>query len=236
MHRDETVRAGTLLISGNALLRDGLARMIESADYAFVAATVDDGHILPALGEGIANVQVTIVDASGPFETDVTRVDQAIAAYPHSRVLVLGRDSNMSTAQAFLRRGASAYLPIATRRDHLLATVWLLLNDQDSKVVILPRDDEGEALPGVREVLSKREMEVIEIVAEAATNMQIARRLGITEDTVKRHVSNILMKLGAVSRLDAVKKAGIPLGITSSAVSSPRRPGAAHPNNDSRPA
>jgi hypothetical protein len=77
-------------------------------------------------------------------------------------------------------------------------------------------------------------MEVIEIVAEAATNMQIARRLGITEDTVKRHVSNILMKLGAVSRLDAVKKAGIPLGITSSAVSSPRRPAAAHPNNNSR--
>lgn len=67
-------------------------------------------------------------------------------------------------------------------------------------------------LPGTngrcaRPRLSAREREVIELVAAAMSNSQIARRLDITEGTVKRHLRNIFAKLGAVSRLDAVNKA-----------------------------
>jgi DNA-binding NarL/FixJ family response regulator len=218
------------------MLRDGLVKMIESTDYAFVAATMSDCHALPSLGDGFPDVRVTIVEVGDPFETGAARVDQVVAACPGSRVLVLGRDGDMSVAQAFLRRGASAYLPTATRRDHLLAALRLLVNDQDSMVVIVSRDGEVESPPDVRAVLSRREREVVELIAGAATNMQIARRLGITEGTVKRHVSNILTKLGAVSRLDAVKKAGVPLGMTSvdAAFSSPR-PTASRPNSGSGP-
>ncbi|MEU6353792.1 LuxR C-terminal-related transcriptional regulator [Streptomyces sp. NPDC047072] len=55
--------------------------------------------------------------------------------------------------------------------------------------------------------LTVREREVLEEVARAMTNRQIARRLGITEPTVKRHLSNVFAKLGASSRMDAVHKA-----------------------------
>jgi DNA-binding CsgD family transcriptional regulator len=55
-------------------------------------------------------------------------------------------------------------------------------------------------------LLSEREQEVIGLVPQAYTNGQIARRLGIAEGTVKRHVNSIFIKLDAVSRLDAVNK------------------------------
>ncbi|MFF1447336.1 helix-turn-helix transcriptional regulator [Streptomyces sp. NPDC058274] len=55
--------------------------------------------------------------------------------------------------------------------------------------------------------LSRREKEVLERVAKAMTNSQIARQLGITTATVKRHLNNIYGKLDAVSRIDAVNKA-----------------------------
>jgi len=55
--------------------------------------------------------------------------------------------------------------------------------------------------------LSAREAEVLDLVAQALSNGQIAARLQLTEATVKRHLRNIFVKLGAVSRLDAVNKA-----------------------------
>lgn len=55
--------------------------------------------------------------------------------------------------------------------------------------------------------LTAREREVIDAVSQAMTNRQIAQQLGISEGTVKRHLSNIFGKLGASSRMDAVRKA-----------------------------
>jgi DNA-binding NarL/FixJ family response regulator len=57
-------------------------------------------------------------------------------------------------------------------------------------------------------VLSVREREVLALVAQAMSNRQVAGHLSITEGTVKRHLCNIFAKLGAVSRIDAVNKAG----------------------------
>ncbi|MFC7107949.1 helix-turn-helix transcriptional regulator [Nonomuraea rubra] len=54
--------------------------------------------------------------------------------------------------------------------------------------------------------LSRREKEVIALVAAAMSNRQIATHLSVTEGTVKRHLRNIFHKLGAVSRIDAVNK------------------------------
>jgi DNA-binding CsgD family transcriptional regulator len=55
--------------------------------------------------------------------------------------------------------------------------------------------------------LSRREVEVLELVSRALSNAQIGARMWITEGTVKRHLRSIFTKLGAVSRADAVRKA-----------------------------
>jgi DNA-binding CsgD family transcriptional regulator len=53
--------------------------------------------------------------------------------------------------------------------------------------------------------LTGRELEVVRLMSEALTNQQIASRLGISSNTVRRHAANLFAKLGAVSRLDAVR-------------------------------
>jgi ATP/maltotriose-dependent transcriptional regulator MalT len=55
--------------------------------------------------------------------------------------------------------------------------------------------------------LTERELEVLRLTAQALSNGQIGSRLSITEATVKRHLTNIYTKLGAVSRVDAIRKA-----------------------------
>ncbi|KDP89756.1 MULTISPECIES: response regulator transcription factor [Clavibacter] len=59
---------------------------------------------------------------------------------------------------------------------------------------------------GTPQRLTAREVEVVVLLARALTNRQIAHRLGIAPGTVKRHVSNVMGKLGAVSRLDVVNR------------------------------
>jgi DNA-binding CsgD family transcriptional regulator len=78
----------------------------------------------------------------------------------------------------------------------------------DNKTVLSLSARTGVELSGpAPTVLSPRERQVLELAGQALSNAQIGARLYITEGTVKRHLTNIYAKLGAVSRLDAVNKA-----------------------------
>ena len=69
--------------------------------------------------------------------------------------------------------------------------------------VATPTDDESELV----ELLTARELDVLELVAQGLPNKAIAERLGISDQTVKFHVASITGKLGAVNRTDAVRLA-----------------------------
>ena len=62
-------------------------------------------------------------------------------------------------------------------------------------------------MPGIVEPLTSRELEVLEMLAAGRSNQAIARELVVTLDTVKKHVSHVLGKLGAASRTEAVARA-----------------------------
>lgn len=117
-------------------------------------------------------------------------------------VLIIGGD----------RQTRDAILDIISDHDELSSTVQALQQAAPSSTVIIvgvsqaQQDDSEEATVSV---LSKREKEVLALVAEARSNAQIASRMGIAEGTVKRHLRNIFGKLGAVSRMDAVIKGGV---------------------------
>jgi DNA-binding NarL/FixJ family response regulator len=64
-------------------------------------------------------------------------------------------------------------------------------------------DSEADSSP----LLTSREREVLRMIAQAYTNRDIAAHLRIAEGTVKRHATNMYVKLGATSRIDAVRKA-----------------------------
>jgi DNA-binding NarL/FixJ family response regulator len=107
-----------------------------------------------------------------------------------------------------LSAGIRGYLLKSIDWRQLVAAIRAVVAD-DNRVVL---DVSRESLNPPREsapdkVLSARECEVLALVGEALSNRQIARRLSLTEATVKRHLRNIFIKLDAVSRMDAVNKA-----------------------------
>jgi LuxR family transcriptional regulator, maltose regulon positive regulatory protein len=72
---------------------------------------------------------------------------------------------------------------------------------------VLPRSRRGTALPGLMVALSAREVEVLQLLAAGRSNPAIAEELVVSLDTVKRHVTHILDKLGAANRTQAVARA-----------------------------
>jgi DNA-binding NarL/FixJ family response regulator len=75
----------------------------------------------------------------------------------------------------------------------------------DAILEALPNESESEDLGPER--LTAREIEVLQLIADGLSNKSIAARLGISDQTVKFHVSSIYGKLGAINRTDAVRRA-----------------------------
>ena len=107
--------------------------------------------------------------------------------------------------QDLLPHGLRGYIPLRASTREMLSVIY---NVSCGALVIPLGENHAQGRWAVSPpLLSSREREVLALVAEALTNAQIARRLYITESTVKRHLHSINIKLGTISRIDAVNKA-----------------------------
>jgi DNA-binding NarL/FixJ family response regulator len=196
-----------VVLSALPAVRAGLRALIEAGGHYLVAA---DGPRRAALGDAVDAVDVLLLDAEPG--TDVDDVIQAAAGAP--AVVVLGAvDADERLAAALSR--PVAYLPRDAAREPLLAaldavTQGLLVLDPVAAERLLVPPGAQPARTGMAEAtdtLTVREREVLQLVAEGLPNKSIARRLGISDHTVKFHVAALMAKLNAASRTEAVHQA-----------------------------
>jgi DNA-binding NarL/FixJ family response regulator len=198
-----------MVADDHTLLRDGLRELL-TTDPAFVvvadAATGPD--VVARAGEVRPDLLLLDVQMPGPGAKSV--VDQVRAASPETKIIILTMHDDPALVRQLLESGASAYLLKTIARAELLAAVHAVVRSPDNVVLSVSRrtigrlDKESEAPPSP---LSPRELDVLRGVARALSNAQLASELFITENTVKRHLTNIYAKLGAASRVDALLKA-----------------------------
>ena len=202
-----------LIAAASPVVRAGLeALLARSASLAIVAATSGD-----TLADDIETHEPQVVLLAVEPRVDavpnvMTRIALAPDAVPRTPSFVLLADapSLAWTAEA-LRAGARSVLPRDATPDEILAAVEAAA----AGLVTLPVDLAVDLVsatrgPATRSVgpptqpLTRREIEVLGMLAEGLANKNIAARLGISEHTVKTHVASILTKLDAFSRAEAV--------------------------------
>ena len=190
-----TVRV--LIANHQPIVRHGLRALIATEPDLQVVGETDDGGEAVRLARQL-RPDVVLIDLSIPTVDGISATRMIRAERRDTQVVVMtGVDEDTSAIEA-IRAGAAAYLLKSSRIDDLLRTV----RGAGAGQVALPAQTAARMLRLVdgHDVLSHRETEVLSLVARGLANKQVARELGITESTVKTHVSGMLSKLGLPSR------------------------------------
>lgn len=200
-------RIRVLLIDDHAVLRAGLANLLALERDLVVVGEADNGEA------GVQLVQrcqphVAIIDVSmtGMDGVETSRRIRRLA--PEVRILMLTSSESAADAARSIEAGASAYLTKRVAHDEIVAVIRKV-HAGHKAIQIGVRPAESPPRP---ELLSLRELEVLRLMRLGTSNIEIGRRLGIAERTVKSHVTAIFIKLNASDRAGAVAR-GFDLGL-----------------------
>ena len=194
-----------MLVDDHAVVREGLRAFLQLQPDIEVVSEAGGGAaaVEAALA---ARPDVVLMDLVMPDGDGVEAIRDLLAAAPGTRVLVLSSFADDEKVFAAMQAGAAGYLLKDVAPDQLAEAVRdvhrgrpALHPDVAARLMRRVADPGGPAL----EVLTPRERDVLQLVVEGFANKQIARRLRITEKTVKTHVSSILQKLGVHDRTAA---------------------------------
>ncbi|MGH3695611.1 MAG: response regulator transcription factor [Pseudonocardiaceae bacterium] len=196
-----------VLVDDHTLFREGLAELLASDPTVRVVAQGSDSRdALALVTQHRPDVVLVDVEMPGPgARATVSRLRQE---HPDTQVIVLTMHDKPELVLQLLDQGAAAYLVKTIARRELIAAVQSVVTTRGSILLSVSRHTINQLdRPPPDTLLSARELEVLELTALAMSNAQIGKQLVIAEGTVKRHLTNIYAKLGAVSRVDAIRKA-----------------------------
>ncbi len=195
-----TTAIRVLLVDDHALLREGLASILHGQPDIKVVGQADDGRRAVA-GYNAHRPDVTVMDLQMPEMNGVCATKEICRTWPGARILVLTTYEGDAQALRALRAGASGYLLKSAARIELLEAIRTV--HAGGRYIA---SDVAAALAAHvgDESLSTREVAVLRELAAGGSNKVIAKRLFVSEDTVKSHVKSILAKLSASDRTQAV--------------------------------
>ncbi len=189
-----------LITDDHFVVREGLRSILRrEADFTVVGEAANGNEAVTAHADLLPDV--TIMDLRMPVCGGVEAIRKIRAASPAARILVLSNFEGDEDIHAALSAGAMGYLLKHSSGDQITPAIRSLMLGKRW----IPREVAAHLASRERgETLSDREREIVKLLVLGEANKEIASVLGITEQTVKSHVKNILAKLQVRDRTEAV--------------------------------
>jgi DNA-binding NarL/FixJ family response regulator len=189
-----------LTVDDHALLREGIAALVDAESDMKLVAEASDGE------EAIEKFRlhrpdITLMDLQMPGMNGIEAITRIQAEFSGARIIVLTTYTGDAQVLRALKAGARGYILKGKVHRELLSTIRAVHAGQKQ---IPPEIATELAEHAMDDDLSPREVDVLRLIAAGNANKLIADQLSIGEATVKRHVTNILSKLGANDRTHAV--------------------------------
>ena len=198
-----------LIVDDHPVVRRGLRVLLEVQDGIEVAGEAGDGAAALALAAEHAP-DVILLDLKLPGMDGIAVLAELKARASAARVLVLTSATDPASASLAVRSGATGVLYKDVDPDALVRAIrsvhdgHLLLAPEAAGLLVRSAGTWGPgALGGGLDALTSREREVLAELTKGRSNREIARALGVSEKTVKAHVSSVLAKLGVQDRTQA---------------------------------
>lgn len=197
-----------LLIDDHPMLRNGLKQLIALDERLRVVAEAGNG------AQGVALAQqhdpdLILLDLNMPGLNGLDTLTRLREAPLSGRVVVFSVSDEEEDVVSALQRGADGYLlkdmePEALLKAlHQAAAGQIVLSEALTPILVTRLRDARPARPRDITQLTRREREILQLISDGMTNKAIARKLTISESTVKVHVKYLLKKMNLKSRLEA---------------------------------
>lgn len=197
-----------MLVDDHAMVRSGLTAFLQVYNDLELVAEARNGQEALSLCQTY-KPDVILMDLIMPVMDGPTAIRRIVESYPQTAVVALTSFHDEELVQSALRAGATSYLLKHIAAAELAEAIRAAhagkatLSHEAAQVLISAATQPPK--PGFD--LTARELDVLSRLTLGETNLQIARYLTVSRSTVKYHVSNILSKLGASSRTEAVSLA-----------------------------
>jgi RNA polymerase sigma factor (sigma-70 family) len=192
-----------MIVDDHSLVRTGLAHLLTAAGEFDLVATAKNGEEAIELVD-LHAPDVVLMDLSMPVLDGIAATKRILASHPETRVLVLSTFSDRRMVLEAIDAGAVGYVLKDGEPDELIRAARAVargespLDPRVAQAVLSARSDR------VAPELRGREREVIQLVVDRLSNREIGERLGITEKTVKTHLTRIYQRLGIRNRQEAM--------------------------------
>jgi DNA-binding NarL/FixJ family response regulator len=198
-----------LIADDHDVIRSGLRAILEAQPNWEVIAEASDGKdaVLKAME---TRPDVAVIDYSLPLMNGLEAARQILAALPSSEILIFTMHENEKLTQELLRAGARGYLLKSDAKRHLIRAIEALavhkpyFTDKVSEMLLKSLTG-GPNREG--SILTNREREIVQLIAEGHSSKQIAGRLDITLKTVETHRAAAMRKLNLASAAGLVRYA-----------------------------
>nr|WP_295973934.1 response regulator transcription factor [uncultured Bacillus sp.] len=217
----ESLSTRIVIIDDHQLFREGVKRILEFEKSFEVVAEGNDGTEAMELVEKY-HPDVVLMDINMPNVNGIEATQQLIDNFPDSKVIILSIHDDENYVTHALKTGASGYMLKEMDADALIEAIKVVA---DGGSYLHPKvthnlvkeyrrlaSEEGSGNQFLRQMeirrplhlLTRRECEVLQLLADGKSNRAIGDALFISEKTVKNHVSNILQKMNVNDRTQAV--------------------------------
>jgi len=191
-----------VLADDHTVMRNGLRLLLERQPNLQVVGEASDGRQAVTLIEN-ANPDVVIMDIAMPNLNGIEATRQIVTQNPRTAVAILSMHSDESYVIRALKAGARAYLLKDSAEADLLAAVRALTEGKSffspaiSKILVedYMRQLQSRGAEDTYELLTNREREILQLLAEGRTNKEVANMLNLSLYTVETHRTHILQKL-----------------------------------------
>ena len=208
-----------MLADDHRMLREGLRRSMTDQGFDIVGEARDGDEAIQLADELLPDV--ILMDVTMPEVDGVEATRQIRQAHPEIRVVMLTMHADQEVLAAAIRAGASGYLVKDCSTDEIASAVRMASSGETALSPQLAASmlDEVRKLdqpsaPEEERVVTRREEEVLQLIADGCSTSEVAEQLFISQKTVKNHLASIYQKLDARDRTQAVLPA-VRMGIVS---------------------
>ncbi|CAB5281341.1 two component LuxR family transcriptional regulator [Burkholderia multivorans] len=205
-----------LIVDDHPVLRDGVEALLRRNDAALAvlqAASADDAM---QMLDQHADIDAIVLDLKMRGTSGVDAIAALARARPALQIIVLSSSEDPRDVRAAFAHGALGYVPKSASPHTLLSAIVMVLNGERYVPPLLLDDGAAYTIEPPRQAagapLTPRQIEVLRYLAEGVPNKVIADQLGLSEKTVKAHITAIFRTLHVLNRTQAAaagRKAGL---------------------------